>query len=373
MVLEVDRRHVLAYRMAASGLLRAASDPAELGVFDLGVQDTNVGSTRLALAARLPVGSRDALADPAFTLLWSFRGAPHLHRTADLARLSTALWPVSDADAFARLAAERKPLKAAGIGALEAFAAVATTMRDVVTGPMTKGEVSSATTAGLPAAYAYPCGTCASSHVYGGLFQSAGLFAGVRLVPDRSPATLVPVDDRLPVPSVAAGTDSVVRAYLRLHGPASLADAAGYVGTSRAALRSAQPTDLVQVAVDGRAGLIPEDRLEPLRATTVPGDLVRLLPPSDPYLQARDRELLVPAEARRKAVWRMVANPGVVLIAGEVAGVWRARMGGKARLDVTVSPFAALPARRRRAVEHEAGRMGVVRGATDVVVRYDGP
>ena len=373
MVLEVDRRHVLAYRTAASGLLRDVTDPTALGALSLGIQDTNVGSARLALAARLPVGSVDALADPAFTLLWSFRGAPHLHRTADLPALAAALWPLSDADAFARLAAERKPLETAGIGALEAFARTAGTMRDVVSGPMTKGEVSSATTARLPAAYSYGCRSCATTHVYGGLFQSVGLFAGVRLVVDRSPTTLAPLEHRPAIPSVAAGTSSVVGAYLRLHGPARLTDAAGYLGTSRTALRPAQPPDLVEVAVDGRVGLIPEDRLEALRAATVRGDLVRLLPPSDPYLQARDRELLVPTKAHRKAVWRMLANPGAVLVDGEVAGVWRARMGGRARLDVTVSPFATLAAGRRRAVEDEAARMGVVRGATDVAVRYDGP
>jgi hypothetical protein len=39
-MLEVDRRQVLAYRVAAHQLDRAGDDPAHLAVFDLGVPDT---------------------------------------------------------------------------------------------------------------------------------------------------------------------------------------------------------------------------------------------------------------------------------------------------------------------------------------------
>lgn len=370
MVLEVDRRQVLAYRTAASGLLRDLAVPAELGVLDLGVQDTNVGSARVAMAARLPPGSSDALSNPAFTLLWSFRGAPHLQRSTDLAGLACALWPVSDADVFARLASERKPLKDAGIGGLEAFSVATAALREVVTRPMTKGEVSSATTAALPAAYSYRCRSCAATHVYGGLFQAVGLFAGVRLVADRSATTLAPLEQRFAVPSAPTGTDELVRGYLRLHGPARLVDAAGYLGTSRSALRWAEPPDLVEVTMDGRSCLIPEDRVDSLRSAPSAAGVVRLLPPSDPFLQARDREVLVPEEVHRKAVWRILANPGAVLVDGEVAGVWRARMGGRLRLGVTVTPFAELSLRGRRAIQEEAERVATVRGATDVEVRY---
>lgn len=370
MVLEVERRQVLAYRVVASGLLRDAPEAASLGVFDLGVQDTNVGSARLAVAARLPEGGPDPMSDPGFTLLWSFRGAPHLQRSAEVARLSNALWPVSDADALARLASERLPLKAAGIGGLQAFTAVAKALREVVTGPMAKGEVSSATTARLPAAYAYACNRCAATHVYGGLFQQAGLFAGVRLLADHSPATLAPLEGRSPIPSAAAGTADLVAAYLRLHGPASLKEAAAYLGSNPTALRPSRPPDLAEVAVEGRPTLIPGDRLDALRSAPAAIDIVRLLPPSDPYLQGRDRALLVPEEAHRKALWRMVASPGAVLVDGEVAGTWRARAAAKGCLDVTVELFSSLPARRRAVLEDEAEKMGRLRRAADVQVRY---
>lgn len=368
MAVTVDRRQALDYRIAEHGLHRDVTDPADLDVLDLGIQETNVGSARLALAARLPPGYDDPLEDPAFTLLWSFRGAPHLHRTADLPALVAALWPLSDVDASARLAAERKPLKEAGIGGLEAFAAACEALRAVVDRPTTKGEASSGVTALLPDAYSYACRSCKATHVYGGVFQLVGLPAGARLEPDASPTTLAPLGDRPPTPDEAAGTDAVVRDYLRLHGPATLDEAARYLGSTKTALRSAWPDDLVEVQVDGSSAWLPESGLEALREAPSARGLVRLLPPSDPYLQARDRDVLVPDEAHRKQVWRILANPGGVLADGEVCGTWRAKAGARGRTDVTVTPFAPLTAGSGVAIEAEAERVAAVREATDVRV-----
>src|SRR5690606_4529684 len=76
-----------------------------------------------------------------FALLWSFRGAPHLHRRADLPGLVSALWPLNEADAMSRLPAERAALRAADMSALDAFSAVARALRSVVRRPLSKGEV----------------------------------------------------------------------------------------------------------------------------------------------------------------------------------------------------------------------------------------
>jgi hypothetical protein len=370
--LSVERRQVLAYRAAAQGLGREAGSPDELAVFDLGVQDTNVGSARLALAARLPADADDAMTDPAFRLLWSFRGAPHLHRTRDLPTLASALWPISDADAVARLAAERGPFKAARVQGMEAFTAAAAAMRAVVTGPTPKGEVSAGVTARLPAAYSYACRSCQATHVYGGLFQQVGPFAGVRLLPDHAPATLAPLDDQPSVPPTSTGPGDLIRAYLRLHGPATLTDAASYLGSSAAAIRPAFPDDLTAVQVEGRKTWITEEQVAPLREASPAPDVVRLLPPSDPFLQARDRDLLVADKARRKLVWRILGNPGVVLVDSEIAAVWRARAAGKGRVEVTVQPFESVTTAVRTRIAAEAERVAAVRGASDVRLRYEG-
>ena len=76
-------------------------------------------------------------------------------------------------------------------------------------------------------------------------------------------------------------------------------------------------------------------------------DVVRLLPPSDPYLQGRDRELLVPDPAHRKQIWTSLGAPGVVVSGVDVVGVWRPTQKAR-RLDVAVTPFRPLAPRSRR-------------------------
>ncbi|MGH3344399.1 MAG: DNA glycosylase AlkZ-like family protein [Carbonactinosporaceae bacterium] len=123
--------------------------------------------------------------------------------------------------------------------------------------------------------------------------------------------------------------------------------------------------------MEGRRAWIPEERLDALFSASPVADLVRLLPPADPFLQARDRDLLVPERARRKALWRILGNPGAVLADGEIVGVWRARRAGKARLEVTVQTFDGASAALRAAIEAEVERVTGARGAAEAAVRFE--
>ena len=362
--LDVDRARVLAYRIDAQQFDRADRRPAELAVLDLGVQDTPYGSARLALAARTTA----ALDDDAITLVWAARGAPHLHRRADLPALAAALWPLGDADAGRRIASTQ--VKGAAALGLAAFRAAADAFREVVRAPMSKGEVSTEVSARVPAAVSYACRTCQATHISGALFQQAGLAGGVQVAVAGSTTRLAPIADWSGVPERAVGTATLVRTYLRLLGPATPAEAAKFLGIARAELRQVWPDDLVEVRVDGRPAWLPPERLSRLRDAPAPR-LVRLLPPGDPYLQARDRDLLVPEPSRHAQVWRMIGNPGALLVDGEILGTWRARLAGRTRLDVTVTPFAALPGRVRSAIDAEAGRLAAARGAADVRVTVE--
>jgi hypothetical protein len=70
-------------------------------------------------------------------------------------------------------------------------------------------------------------------------------------------------------------------------------------------------------------------------------------------------------------VWRVLGKPGALLVDGEIAGVWRARKSGRAKLEITITAFDAVPARVRTAAETEARRVAAARDATDVTVTYD--
>ncbi|WP_319461767.1 DNA glycosylase AlkZ-like family protein [Micromonospora sp. RTP1Z1] len=363
---EIDRKRVLAYRVASQQLDRPGLRPADLDALALGAQDTPYGSSRLALAARVP--ATVGLDDDRLELVWSFRGAPHLHRRAELPALAAALWPLSDTDAARRLPGQIR--EGAKLG-LAAFRAAADAFRAVVTAPMDRGEVSRAVTERIPAALSYDCRPCGARHVSGALFQQAGLAGGVRLAVSGRAARLAPLAERPAPPAAASGTDALALAYQRLLGPATVGDVAAFLGTSTTELRRVWPADAqAEVRVDGRPAWVPADRLDALRAVD-PARLVRLLPPGDPYLQARDRALLVPERAHQQQLWRMLGNPGALLVDGEITGTWRAKQAAKGRLELTVTPFAPLPKRVVGEIGAEAETVGAARGAAEVRVAVE--
>lgn len=363
--IEVDRGQVMAYRAWAHQLHRVAASPAQLAVLDLGVQESTPGSARIALAARTTA----ALDDDTLVPVWATRGAPHLHRRADLPGLAAALWPTGDADATARIASDHIR-EGARLG-VAAFTATAEAFHAVVTRPMPKGEVSAGVSALVPASLTYDCRPCRARHVSGAVFQQAALAGGVRLAQRGAGAALAPLDGWPGRPAAAVGTDRLIRHYLRLLGPATPADAARYLGTAAAHIAAVWPDGLVVVRVDGRRAWLPEEDVPALRAAPRP-EYVRLLPPLDPLLQARDRDVLLPDRGLHQQVWRTLGNPGVLLTGGEIAGTWRAKLTGR-RLDLTVSGFGPLPAAVRPAIGQEAQRLAAARGAADVrVIGADG-
>ncbi|MGX1881491.1 DNA glycosylase AlkZ-like family protein [Streptomyces sp. NPDC055287] len=348
---EVTREQVLAHRVAAHGFARSSPAP---DVLALGAQDTPSGSARLALAAR-------GASPEGLELVWSFRGAPHLHRRAELPALAAALWPVDDADATARI--NTAVIKEGARLGIEAFRVTAGAFREVVTAPMAKGEVSTTVSASVPKSLTYWCESCGAQHISGLLFQQAGIFGGVGVRPEGRRTVLAPLGERFPVPAAASGTSELVRAYLRFLGPATPAEVAKYLGTRPALVKSVWPDALAEVWLDGRKTWLPASDLDALLSAKSP-KLVRLLPPGDPFLQARDRGLLVPDKGREKEIWRAIGGPGALLAGSEIAGTWRAKATGR-KLDLTLTPFGPLSAAVRRQLEAEADTVAAARGAAE--------
>jgi hypothetical protein len=363
-LVEVDRRQVMAFRVRALGLAeRSTKRPADLDVLDLGVQEYTPDSARVALAART---SAD-LDDKRLITVWAARGAPHQHRRKDLASLMTALWPVSDADASARIKSQQIP-EGMKLG-IAAFTATAEAFRQVLTTSMARGEVSKQVSALVPKSLTYDCRGCGARHIAGNAWQHSGLAGGVEVESRGREATLGPIKNLPGPPSANDGIDDLIRTYLRLLGPATPAEVAKYLGSAAAEMKKVWPADLVEVKVDGRKTWLPEKSLAGLEdAGPVTG--VRLIPPMDALIQARDRDLMVPDKAMQKEVWRILGNPGVLLVDGEFAGVWRAKMAGRKRVDLSITPFAALTPKQRKAVDEEAAQVARARDAESATVAY---
>ena len=355
MVAAVTRSQVLAFRVRAQQLDRDAGVLADTAVLDIGVQDTGPDGAKWALANRGVEVSR--VSGDELVMVWTIRGAPHLYRRASLPAVAAAVEPFSDADAGKLIFDAAKPLKAAGISNLDALEAVAAAMRSVVTRPMVKGEVSTRMTALMDPPYLRFCRHCNTTHMYEMQFRLAALRAGLELEAGTSPPVL------RPVPGFARAAESsprydVIRAYLRLLGPATPKQVAGYLDAPAKDVSARWPEDVVEVSVGGEPRWVlsaDTDKLglEPVTTT-------RLLGPFDLFLQARDRPILVDDPARAKALWPVLGRPGAVLVDGEIIGRWRPHKSGK-HFRVQVALWDKASAAVRAAITEQAERLEAYR------------
>ena len=155
------------------------------------------------------------------------------------------------------------------------------------------------------------------------------------------------------------GEAELTRRFLHGYGPALPGDFADWLGASPAQAarlwNALPPEERVTVTVEGKARQMLAADLA--AAEDLPGDggdRLLLLGPHDPYLDLRDRGLILPDKKRQRAVWRTVANPGVILRGGCAAGIWKARTAGRG-LELTLCPWeapdAATAARLRELAE----------------------
>lgn len=169
----------------------------------------------------------------------------------------------------------------------------------------------------------------------------------------------------VPEPAETA-LDGVVRRYLRAYGPATPQQFAQWFG--------APPGWAVKLFDSLRATLYPVDFEGQLAWLAEPpaGDDVdsvqglRLLPYFDAYTvggQPRARLFPGPASQRALVPSGQAGNYPVLLVDGEVAGVWHQRRAGRT-IHLTVEPLTPLNARRRRDLDDQAARVADILEAT---------
>ena len=350
-----------------------------------GVQDTPPGSGALALAARIDgahAGSWETarVDDRDLLVVWSVRGAPLGIARTDLPVFTSGVCPADEDSWWALLGGQAK-LKGTDLppsGAVQRVAAEVTAL--LRSGPMTKADISTALRERelLPATLMPYCQGCGVYHVGEQLLRASGLMGRYCFGPviDGS-ATLVRLDewigDGMRMGASKRDAKELLKRFLLLYGPADAALFSAWTGIGLDDARARferMASELVPVIVDGTRRWLPEDEVDRFRSTPkIKG--VRLLPPSDPFLQQRDRELLVPDAAQRKVVWKALGAPGAVLVDGHVAAVWRPQKRGT-RFTLKVEAFGSLSAKVRSAIDDEAAIVGAVRGCDQVEVTITG-
>jgi hypothetical protein len=163
----------------------------------------------------------------------------------------------------------------------------------------------------------------------------------------------------------------LARRYVHMFGPATPDAFARWAGIGLVSAINAFETlgtSPTQVRTPiGEAWILSQDEA---LFRSAPGSAApaRLLPSGDTWflLQGADRELLVPNQSQRRALWTSRVWPGALLVEGETVGIWR-----RAGHVLTIQPWQRLSHAQRNAVEAEAGLLPLPGIARPLDVRWD--
>lgn len=164
------------------------------------------------------------------------------------------------------------------------------------------------------------------------------------------------------VPS-AQGTAELARRFLHAYGPATPRAFADWLGSTPAqAKRLWQQIEeeLEPVTAAGKKAFILQSDQESFRCADTEEALL-LLGPHDPYLDIRDRAILLEDTAAQRQVWRTVGNPGVILKSGKIIGIWKTRIQ-REKLSVSTTLWEPLSAPEQRELEKQLEGYAIFRG-----------
>jgi hypothetical protein len=146
------------------------------------------------------------------------------------------------------------------------------------------------------------------------------------------------------------------RKYLRAYGPATLNDFAHWSLISMAEVRALRPLMGSELTEHNGLLLMRED-MKALQAASPQADSVHLLPYFDVYLLAhRFKEHFLKPQFYKRVYRNQGWISPVVLINGEIAGVWIYKLSQKA-VEIEVELFARVGPRTRMQIKDRAGEL----------------
>ncbi len=389
MLTDSERQRVLGYRLSGHHLSERLPPERMLDAAGAcAVQNTPPGSGALSLLARVDGLTPEMLhralyEDRSMLEAWSMRASPHLFPTSQAAIFGRCLQP------------DDRSLVEVVIGAAPLIDEIGLSMQqlyrlaeEAVTAELGGNEMPKTELAALSARRIAPRLNDAQQEIwtqtaieYDGMTKGEAMvrfalyvlgMSGVVCFAEhrggRSPIALTrqwlgySVDEEV-------DCRELVRRYLRCYGPSTeryFAEWSG-VGIEHATrLWSMAEGEMSEVTLDGRTLWLLDEQMNLFDEARIP-EGARLLPPHDPYLQQRDRSIIVPEPSRRQEMWKAAGSPGAVLIDGEVAGTWRPQKKG-ATLRLELRPHHTLDDSETEQLEKEANLMAPFRNVAQVEV-----
>jgi hypothetical protein len=392
-MLRLTRDQVVAFRVAALHLdQRLPVDQLVEGVRPCGLQDTPPGNAMLGLAARVQGLTLEAWAaaverEKSLVELWAMRGSPIVVATVDLPCFTAGLLADDEASLLHAITSGMDVVvAAAGISAANLLDRLSQRAAELLDGrDLSKRELGEGLVPALPGPLRDRLGDAGAALgmdprevltlTVARLISLKGVFVMAPREVGKEP-TFVRTDQWLgrapePIAPIEAQAE-LVRRFLHAFAPATSEDLAWWANpqTSPAA-RQANEAHAARIwglldrevteveRPDGSRGFVLTSDLSRL-ANPLTAVGVRLIPPYDPLLMARDRETLVAREHHRK-LWRSTHNPGVVLSGGQVVATWTARKEGRLLAITLDSLGTPLDRHTRDAVGAEAALLAPLR------------
>jgi hypothetical protein len=385
-MLRATRAQIVAFRASALHLTERLPPGAVVeAVRPCGLQDTPPGNAAVAAAARV-AGLTDELwtrvleEEKVLVAVWAMRGSPFVFARDDVRTFMTGLLP-EDERALLHLvtSGQRPEVEQSGVSASELVDRLTQGARAALKGdPLPRGAFGRALGEAVPeplrARYPDKDRLSVLALTVARLVALRGAFVfGPRVGRELS---IVATDEWLGAdggrldPREARA--EFVRRFLRAFAPATAEDLAWWATTApesetRVVLQewarrlwSLVEPELTEVAVDSSRAFVLATDAQKLASPPEPAG-IRLLPPHDPFLMQRERELLLP-EALRPRVWRALHSPGVVLSNGTVVATWTGKKRGSSFV-VSLEPLHVRLSKRIIAdAESEAARLATLRG-----------
>jgi hypothetical protein len=385
-MLAVDRDRVLAFRLDGHNLSRRLP-PGSLtrAAAACGIRNAPPWAAPLSFLARVEGITEDDLdraiaTDRTLVQVWSMRVSPFFVPADDLPVFTTALLPRDEAAARWMVPKLLPRLDAAGISAKAAMERIAAAAASVLDGrELGKSDLQDGIEERVALDIWPWCDKCKLRHISDAQLHPIG-WAGVCCFGPRvsNAPRFVRTDQWLgrPLPAhTGRARDTaraeLVRRYLRCYGPSDAAAFAEWAGVppseARHGWQVVEP-EMAAVTVGGRRLSVLADDLPRLEAPPASSG-ARLLPPNDPYLLLRDRDLLLPDRAARDVIWRTSGALGAALVRGSVIGTWRMQTR-RGRLAVVVDVLTDLSREDRTALEVEASVVAGFRGCAAYDVSF---
>ena len=133
----------------------------------------------------------------------------------------------------------------------------------------------------------------------------------------------------------------LVRKFLHCYGPTTSDAFASWLGCSGKQARRMWKTVSNEMepvkTVDAKSAFVLSEDKDLLSSPPSLQRELLLLGGHDPYLDQRDRHILLDNKMLQKKVWQLVTNPGAILQRGEIIGIWTAKKKGPGiEVDMTL-------------------------------------